>query len=160
MRFKKSLPDTCSCSLISWFGDRLDVTKTKKNKVQCSVGRSVVSNSLPPHGLYSPWNSPDQKSGVGNLSLLQGLFPTQGSSLGLPHRRQILYQLSHKGSPRILKWVVYAFSSRSPRIKLGSPALQADSLPTELSGEPYCIWNVWRRPKQIFSLFSLFEWVH
>ena len=43
--------------------------------------------------------NPGQNSGVGSLSLLQGIFPTQGSNLGLPHGRQILYQLSHKGSP-------------------------------------------------------------
>ena len=40
---------------------------------------SVVSDSLQPHGLYSPWNFPAQNTGVGNLSLLQGIFPTQGS---------------------------------------------------------------------------------
>ena len=48
----------------------------------------------------SPWNSPGQNTGVGSLSLLQGIFPTQGSNPGLPHCRQILYQLSHKGSPK------------------------------------------------------------
>ena len=48
-------------------------------------------------GLYSPWNSPDQNTGVGSLSLLQGIFPTQGSNLDVPHWRQILYQLSHEG---------------------------------------------------------------
>ena len=48
------------------------------------------------HGLYSPWNSPGQNTGVGSLSLLQGIFPTQGSNPGLPQCRQILYQLSHK----------------------------------------------------------------
>ena len=47
-------------------------------------------------GLYSPWNSPGQNTGVGSLSLLQGVFPTQGSNPGLPLCRQILYQLSHK----------------------------------------------------------------
>ena len=47
------------------------------------------------------------------LSLFQGIFPTQGSNPGLLHPKQILYQLSHKGSPRILEWVVYPFSSRS-----------------------------------------------
>ena len=62
----------------------------------------------------SPWNSPGQNTGVGSLSLLQGIFPTQGSNPGLPHCRRILYQLSHKGSPRILGWEVYPFSSRSP----------------------------------------------
>ena len=49
----------------------------------------------------------------GSLSLLQGISPTQGSNPGLPHCRQILYQLSHQGSPRILEWVAYPFSSRS-----------------------------------------------
>ena len=75
----------------------------------------VVSDSLPPHGLYSPWDSPGQNTGVGSHSLLQGIFPTQGLNPGFPHYRQILYQLSHKGSPRILEWVAYPFSSRSSR---------------------------------------------
>jgi len=46
----------------------------------------------------SPWNSPGQNTAVGSLSLVQGIFPTQESNPGLPHCRQILYQLSHKGS--------------------------------------------------------------
>ena len=66
-----------------------------------SESHSVMSDSLRPHGLYSPWNSPGQNTGVGSLSLLQGIFPTQGSNPGLPHCRQILYQLSPKGTPRI-----------------------------------------------------------
>ena len=51
------------------------------------------------------------------LSLLQGIFPTQGLDPGLPHCRQMFYQLSHKGSPRILVWVAYPFSrgSSQPR---------------------------------------------
>ena len=61
--------------------------------------RLVVSNSLQPHGLYGPWNSPGQNTGVGSLSLLQEIFPTQGSNPGLLHCKQILYQLSHQGSP-------------------------------------------------------------
>ena len=64
--------------------------------------RSVVSDSLRPHGLYSPWNSPGQNTGVGSLSILQGIFPTQELNPGLPHCRQILYQLSHKGSMVLL----------------------------------------------------------
>ena len=79
-----------------------------------SESRSVASDSLRPHGL-SPWNSPGQNIGVGSLSLLQGIFPTEGSNPGLPHCRQILYQLSHKGSPRILKWVAYPFFRGSSR---------------------------------------------
>ena len=83
--------------------------------------RPVVSNSLRPCGLYSPWNSLVQNTGVGSLSLLQGIFPTQGSNPDLSHCRWILCQLSHKGSPRILEWVVYPFSSRSfwPRNWIG-----------------------------------------
>ena len=60
-----------------------------------SESHSVVSNSLRPHGLYSPLNSPGQNTGVGIQSLLQGIFPTQGSKPGL-HCGQILYQLSHQ----------------------------------------------------------------
>ena len=71
---------------------------------------SVMSDSLQPHVLYSPWNSPGQNTGVSSLSLLQETFPTQGSNPGLLHCRQILYQLSHKESPRILEWVAYPFS--------------------------------------------------
>ena len=67
-----------------------------------SESRSVVSDSLWPHGLSSPWNSPGQNTGLGSLSLLQGIFPTQGSNPGLPHCRRILYPLSHKGSPSVL----------------------------------------------------------
>ena len=52
------------------------------------------------HGLYSPWNSPGQNTGVGSFSLLQGIFPTQGLNPGLSHSRQILYKLSHKGSQK------------------------------------------------------------
>ena len=59
----------------------------------------MVSNSLQPHGLYSPWNSPGQNTGAGSCSLLQCIFPTQGLNPGLPHFRWILYQLSHHGSP-------------------------------------------------------------
>ena len=78
-----------------------------------SKSRSVLSNSLGPHGLRSLWNSPGQNTGVGSLSLFQGIFPTQGSNPPLPHCRRILYQLRHQGSPRILEWVAYTFSSRS-----------------------------------------------
>ena len=89
--------------------------------VKVSESRSVVSNSLRPHGLYSPWNSLGQNTEVDSLSLLQGIFPTQGSNPRLPHCRQILYQMSHKGSPRILKWVAYPFFSRfsQPRNQTG-----------------------------------------
>ena len=65
--------------------------------------------TLQPHELYSPFNSLGQNTGVfqlwvsqkGSRFLLQGIFPTQGSNPDLPHSRQILYHLSHQGSPRI-----------------------------------------------------------
>ena len=103
-----------------------------------SESRSVVSDSLWPHGLYSPWNSPGQNTRVSSLSLLQVIFPTQGLNLGLPHCRRILYQLSHKESPRTLEWVAipYPGDLPDPWIELGSPALQADSLPVSYQGSP------------------------
>ena len=97
------------------------------NPMDCSLPGSSV------HG-----DSPGKNTGVGCHALLQGVFPTQGLNLGLPHCRRILYHLSHQGSPRIPEWVAYLFSrgSSDPGIKLGSPALQVDSLPAELPGKP------------------------
>ena len=86
-----------------WWGSKSGGSRREEK----SESHSVVSDS------YSPWNFPGQNTGVGRLSLLQGIFPTQGSNLGLPHCRRILYQLSHQGSPRILKWVAYPFSRGS-----------------------------------------------
>ena len=60
-----------------------------------SESRSVMSDSLQPHGPYSSWDSPGQDTGVGSLSLLQEIFPTQGWNPGLLHCRRILY---HKRS--------------------------------------------------------------
>ena len=65
-----------------------------------------MSNSLQPHGLQparflSPWNSPGKNTGVGCHFLVQGIFLTLGSNLGLLQRRQILYHLSHQGSPNV-----------------------------------------------------------
>ena len=68
-----------------------------------SLSSSVMSNSLQLHRLYRPWNSPSQNTGVGSLFLLLGIFPTQGSNPGLPHCRQIHYQLSYQGSPQKAK---------------------------------------------------------
>ena len=70
---------------------------------------AIHSNTMPgkSHGQkslvgYSPWNSPGQNTGVGTLSLLQGIFPTQGSNTGLPQCRQILYP--------VLKLPVFLFT--------------------------------------------------
>ena len=64
-----------------------------------------MSESLRLHGLHSQWNSPGQNTGMGSLSLLQRIFPTQVSSKDLLHYRQILYQLSYRGSPWIQKQI-------------------------------------------------------
>ena len=74
----------------------------------CSTEWSYFCYSVPLTGRACdptdcPWNSPGQNTGVGSLSLLQGIFPTQGSNPGLLRCKQILYQLSHKGSPMFCK---------------------------------------------------------
>ena len=79
---------------------------------------SVVSDSVRPRRrqptrLLCPWDSPGKNTGMGCYALLQGIFPTQGSNPGLWHCRQILYCLSHQGSPKILEWVAYYFSRGS-----------------------------------------------
>ena len=79
-----------------------------------------MSNSLPPHGLHRPRNSPGQNTGVGSLSLLQGLFPTQGSNPGLPYCRRILYQLSHKGSPSKMNLIVPTLEWKPSYLHTGS----------------------------------------
>ena len=58
-------------------------------------------------------DSPGKNAGVCCHTLLQGIFPTQGSNPGLPHCRRILYHLSHQWSPRILEWVAYPSSRGS-----------------------------------------------
>ena len=98
-----------------------------------------MSDSLWPHGLYSPWNSPGQNTKVGSLSLLQRIFTIQGSNPGLLHCRQILCHLSHQASPREY-WSGLPCPSPGdlpdPGIKPRSPALQSDSLPSEPQGKP------------------------
>ena len=91
--YMDALSGTVNGTLSAWKGYLKDRDESK------SENHSVVSNSSRPHELYSPWNSPGQNTGVGSLSLLQGIFPTQGSNPGLPHCR-IPSQLSHQGSPK------------------------------------------------------------
>ena len=70
-----------------------DVVYMKKKKVKVA---QLCLTLCDPSGLYSPWNSPGQNTEVGSLSLLQGIFPTQGWNPGLPHCRQPLYHLSQR----------------------------------------------------------------
>ena len=81
----------------------LFLTSESSDVVTESEGHSVVSDSLVPHEVYSPWNSPGQNTEAHSLSLLQGIIPSQGSNPGLLGCRQILYHLSHQGSPKWTK---------------------------------------------------------
>ena len=84
-----------------------------------SVSHSAMSDSLRCRGLYSPYNSAGQNTGVGSLSLHQGIFPPQGSNPGILHCRMILYQLSHKGSPSTPLCYVYYPCNTHLRISEG-----------------------------------------
>ena len=73
-------------------------------KVEVKVKLFIMSDSLQPYGLYPtrllrPWDFPGKSIGVDCLFLLQGIFPTQGLNPGLLHCWQMLYPLSHQGSP-------------------------------------------------------------
>ena len=105
-------------------------------KARESKSCSVVSSSLRHHGLYSPWHSPGQNTGVGSLSLLQGIFPTQGLNPGLPHCRGNLYQVNHQGRPRILERVAYPFSSGSSQPRNRRGLLHCRWILYQLSGKP------------------------
>ena len=128
-----------------------------------SESRSVMSDALQRHGLYSPWNSPGQNTGVGSLSLLQGIFPTQRSNPGLPPCRRILYQLNHKGSPVgchfLLQRILLTQRSNLHLLHCRQyPALQADSLLTMQQGNPqYKLANLHFVKKK---LFQRFKWIY
>ena len=106
-----------------WGPKELDTTKQLSTPQVSfryeSESHSAVSNSFQPHVLYSPWNSPDQNTGVVSCSFLQGIFWTQGWTLGLLHCRQIHYPLSHQGnhSTAIQLYMcvyIYSFSDSFP----------------------------------------------
>ena len=85
---------------LSWSRIRLQCRRKWKWK----WSRSVMSDSLRPHGLLCPWDFPGKNTGMGCYFLLQGIFPTQGLKPGLPHCRQTLYCLSHQ-EPGFNSWV-------------------------------------------------------
>ena len=90
-----------------------------------------------PRGSSIHRGPPGKNTGVGYHALFQGIFPIQGLNPGLPHCRQILCQLSHKGSPRILEWIAYPFTRGSawPRNQTGVFCI-AGRLLAELPGKP------------------------
>ena len=90
------------------------------------LSQSVMSDSLDPVDCSPPGSSvhgdfPGKNTGVGCHVRLHGIFLTQGLNPGLLHRRQILYHLSHQGSPKILQCVAYSFfrGSYQPRNRTG-----------------------------------------
>ena len=99
-------------SLMCSFQIKKKILELKNIYIYCikyyiwSVWSVKVAQSCPTLG---------QNTGVGSHSLLLEIFPTQGSNPGLPHCRRMLHHLSHQGSPRILEWVTYPFSSVSSR---------------------------------------------
>ena len=96
-----------------------------------------------------------QNTGVGSLSLLQGIFPTQGSNPGLPHGRQVLYQLSHRGSPRRLEWVAYLISSRSswPKSRTRVSCIAGRLFTNWAIREERSIWGL-----SILEIYLLKDW--
>ena len=87
-----------------------------------SESHSVMSDSLWPHGLYSPCNSPGQNTGVGSHSLLQGIFPTQRSNQGLLHCRQTLNQLSYQEIMYTCHFKIFFPKMKASWIKLLKPS--------------------------------------
>ena len=89
--------------------------KTMLLPLSHSVMPTLRPHGLEPAGSSVHGDSPGQNTGISCHAFLQGIFPTQELNSGLPHCRQILYHLSHQGSPRILKWVAHSFSGGSFR---------------------------------------------
>ena len=124
-----------------------------------------MSDSLRPHGLYSPWNSPGQITGVGICCLLQRIFLTQRSNRGLLHCRRILHQLRYQGSPEVKVKVTQlcpifckpvdcsllcSWNSLGKNTGVGSRSLLQGIFPTQGSnpGLPYCRQILYRLSHQ------------
>ena len=106
-----------------WFSENFSAWLSPESE-SCSV----MSESLRTHGLYNPWNSSGQNIGVGNLPLLQGIFPSQVLNSCLPHWRQILYQLSHQGSSELT-------SNKAESMLQGVLVISSTSTPVRMAGK-------------------------
>ena len=95
---------------------------------------SVVSGSLQPHGLYNPWNSLGQNTGVGSLSLLQDL-PNPGMEPRYPALRADCLPAKPQGSPKILEWVTYPFSRGSSQPRNGTRV-------SSIAGRFFTNWSI------------------
>ena len=106
--------------------------------------------SLPGSSVHG--DSPDKNTEVGCHALLQGIVPIQGSNLGLPHCRQILYYLSHQRSPRILEWAAYSFSRETswPRNPDRASCIAGRFFTSWATREVH--WTTWEVPKAIYTI--------
>ena len=103
-----------------------------------------------------PWNSPGQNTGVGSLSLLQGIFPTQGLNQGLPHCRRILYQLSLLLGRKIMTNLDSIFKSRDITLPTKVGLVKAMVFPVVMYG---CeSWTIKKTECQRIDAFKLWCW--
>ena len=123
--------------------------------------------TLQPHGLYSPWNSPCQNTGVGSLSLLQGIFQTQGPNPDLPHCRCIVYQLGHQFSSVHLLQRVWLFANpwtaarqASLSITNSRSSLRLTSIASVMPSSHLILCHPLLLLPPIPPSISLFQWVN
>ena len=145
--------------LLNWLHKSMHVLKWHRTNHE-SESHSVVFNSLWTHGLYSPWNSPGQNTGVGSHSLLQGIFPTQELNQDLLYCRQILYQLSYQGSPTHTLYQLQ-FSSFNVVLWLSRAFLVAQKVKNPPAMPKTWIWSLgWENPleKGMATHSSILVW--
>ena len=102
-------------------------------------------------------DSPGKNTGVGCHALLQGIFPTQGLNPGFPHCRQILYHLSHQGSPRILEWVAIPFcrGSSQPRDQTQVSHIAGRFFTSRATREAQEYWKERKKESEVAQLCSI-----
>ena len=147
------------CCLLTWCGD--EVLGKEYNFFAFCFHQTLILIKVKWGGkqkkilrpICDPWW--EKSTRVGSLSLLQGIFPTQGSNPGLPHCRWILYHLSHQKSPGILEWVSCPFSRRFswPRNWTSVSCTASRFFTSWATRKALCMW----RCKSLGSL-KLFLW--
>ena len=149
-----------------------------KWSVSLSLQESGLPDSLQPHGrqpirLLSPWDFPGKDTGVGCHFLLLGIFPTQGLNPGLPHYRQTLCCLSHRGShqgrymctrlPKSLTWISHhcslwrRYGIISYALSGGNRAKKEHKKTIHEMSTNYCGCNCGHWYQQIWSEYHLFH---
>ena len=121
--------------------------------LQCLKVKSESEVAQSCSTLCDPKASPGQNTGGGSLSLLQGIFPTQGLNPSFPHFRQILYLLSHQGSPRKLEWVDYPFFRRSSQPRNWN-------LVSCIAGRFFTVWVTREARKKAWYLHNLYTYAY